>query len=179
MRVFFGLETEPASALAIGDWRDRQLHAGGRPVPPANFHITLAFVGEIGERALESLCDSADAWLDNAPCAAGCLRLDTAGYWPRPGIYWLGPATWPHTLGAAAQKLRHLATAAGARRDRNPFRPHVTLFRNCDQPPPAPAREPGIDFAYDRITLFESRRGRQGVGYHPLADWPLAGGPTG
>ena len=173
MRVFFGLETEADTALAIADWRDRQLYASGRAVPPANFHITLAFVGEIEERTLENLAGSVDAWRERSSCAAGELCLDTPGYWPRPGILWLGPRSWPAALEEWAAALRQLATSAGARRDRNPFRPHVTLFRGCSDPPPAPARAPAIDFAYSRVTLFESRRGKRGMSYHPLADWAL------
>ena len=49
MRVFFGLELDASTTLAIADWRDRQLACAGRPVPPANFHITLAFIGELPE----------------------------------------------------------------------------------------------------------------------------------
>ena len=45
MRVFFGLEPDQQTILAIADWRDRQFNAAGRAVTPANFQITLAFIG--------------------------------------------------------------------------------------------------------------------------------------
>ncbi|MCB1699902.1 MAG: RNA 2',3'-cyclic phosphodiesterase [Halioglobus sp.] len=174
MRTFFGLEAEATTAIQIADWRDRQFACDGRPVPPANFHITLAFVGETSPQALENLCLSVDAWLARQDTRGAKLLLDCTGYWPKPGIYWLGPKTWPDTLSALAAKLRQLATNIGARRDRNPFQPHVTLFRQCVTAPLAPATEPAITLAYRHFTLFESRQGKSGVSYHPLQHWELA-----
>lgn len=173
MRVFFGLELEAATALRIADWRERQLRCDGRPVPAANFHITLAFIGALGDSAIERLCRSVDDWLAQAPVHSATLTLDRTGFWPRPGIYWLGPALWPQHLDRLAQKLASLASAAGAKRDRNPFLPHITLFRNCVAAPPAPMAAPSIALAYRHFALFESRQGRQGVSYHVLQDWSL------
>lgn len=169
MRVFFAFGPESACALRIADWRERHAACDGRAVPAANFHLTLAFVGELEARAVDELCAAVDrcapAW------SANQLTLDRVGYWPRPGIYWLGPANWPEELDALAATLRQLAVTAGARRDRKRFTPHVTLYRNCRQPPAAPQRQPHIDFSCDTLSLYESRRGRRGVSYHPLCDW--------
>jgi 2'-5' RNA ligase len=173
IRVFFGLELEIATALRIADWRDRQLSCDGRPVPPANFHVTLAFIGPLGDSALERLCRSVDDWLARASVYGATMTLDRIGFWPKPGIYWLGPATWPEHLDRLAQKLGSLASAAGAKRDRNPFLPHITLFRNCMGAPVAPVAAPSIPLAYRHFALFESRQGKQGVSYHVLQDWPL------
>jgi len=114
-----------------------------------------------------------DDWIEQGPVAGASLKLDCTGYWPRPGIYWLGPAEWPAPLSQLAKKLRHLATAAGARRDRNPFQPHVTLFRHCSVAPAAPVTLPDIALPYRHFTLFESRQGRSGVSYRPLQHWEL------
>lgn len=174
MRAFFGLEVTAGTALQIADWRDRQLAQAGRPVPPANFHITLAFVGELPEAALERLLPSVDEWLVPATVTGDELLLDRTGYWHKPGIYWLGPSNWPQPLSKLAKKLRNLATGVGARLDRNPFQPHVTLYRKCSEAPPAPTAAPAIAMAYEGFTLFESRQGRRGVSYHPLHDWALS-----
>ena len=202
MRVFFALELDPATAVQVADWRERQFSfaasppggrdsagrtsagrtsagrsSAGRPVPPANFHITLAFVGDLREPSLEQLCGAVDNWLeasDPAPSGSS-IRLDTIGYWPKPGIYWLGPDSWPDQLTELAGKLRGLATSAGGKRDRNRFQPHVTLFRGCSGAPPPPVEPPDFTLAYSHFTLFESRQGRKGVSYHPLQDWRLEG----
>jgi 2'-5' RNA ligase len=85
----------------------------------------------------------------------------------------LGPVDWPECLSALAEKLRRLATTSGARRDRNPFQPHVTLFRNCASAPAAPVIGPDFAFTYRHFTLLESRQGKTGVSYHPLQHWEL------
>lgn len=173
MRTFFGLELPANVVIQIADWRDRQLGPLGRPVPPANFHITLAFIGEIADGPLERLCRAVDDWQQGSRLQGAQLRLDCPGYWPRPGIFWLGPGHWPDPLTQLAKKLRQLATAAGARRDRNPFQPHITLYRHCQPAPAAPVAQPGIVAAYSHFTLFESRQGKTAVSYHPLQHWQL------
>jgi 2'-5' RNA ligase len=173
MRVFFGLDLDAKTTVQIADWRDRQFALIGRPVPPANFHITLAFVGDVRESTLERLCLSVDEWLARRNVHGASFQLDHIGYWSRPGIYWLGPQNWPQPLSQLAMKLRGFATGAGGKRDRNTFAPHVTLFRRCSDAPPAPAVVPCIAQAYRHFVLFESRQGRQGVSYHPLQYWDL------
>jgi 2'-5' RNA ligase len=174
MRTFFGLEPAASTTLQVADWRDRHLPSAGRPVPPANFHITLAFVGELHRGSLERLSRSVDDWLENRPVPADELLLDRTGYWQKQGILWLGPSHWPQPLARLARKLRSLATGVGARLDRNPFQPHITLFRNYRDAPPAPMTAPSITMQYSDFALFESRQGRQGVSYHPLQCWQLS-----
>ena len=173
MRLFFALEAEPATALQIADWRDTALMVDGRPVPPANFHITLAFVGELSHAKSDQLANAVDAHIEQMTLAPASLLLDQPGYWPKPGIFWLGPTSWPESLTALTGKLRGLATAAGARKDHNTFRPHVTLFRRCALPPTAPTGVPQITWPYSHFSLMESVKGKNGVSYRPMTSWSL------
>ena len=178
MRVFFGLQIDAATALHIADWRDRQLACDGRAVPPANFHITLAFIGPLSDSALERLCREVEDWLARVEVPGANLALDRTGYWHKPGIYWLGPSAWPEDLDRLAHKLGGLAGAVGAKRDRASFQPHVTLFRHCASAPPLPVAMPAIALAYRHFALFESRQGRHGVSYHVLQEWDLPAPPA-
>jgi 2'-5' RNA ligase len=168
MRLFFGLDPLAGDKRAIDSWRQRVATADGRPVPPANFHLTLAFLGEVDERRLEALCDTVD---ELALPGAGELRLDRVGYWPRPGILWIGPAAPQPALETLAGDLGRAGQAVGAGRERRRFVPHLTLYRGCRVPPPAPAEPPDLPFRYRGVTLFESRRGRDGIRYEPVAAW--------
>ena len=174
MRLFFALLPEPMLSRRIADWRDAYLTAQGRPVPVANLHSTLAFLGEVSPHRLEGLCDNVDHLLGSAPLPGGSLKLDQVGYWPKPGIFWLGPTTWSSALERLSAHLRGCAGAAGAMSRQQRFRPHITLFRGCRQPPPAPASPPGFDFPYEDISLLQSRSTRHGVQYEEVANWPLA-----
>jgi len=173
MRVFFGLELDAPTAVKIADWRDRQFAHTGRPVPAANFHITLAFVGELRETALEQLCLSVDDWLAGNSMRGNGFDLDQTGYWQKPGIYWLGPARWPQQLTQLSDKLAGLASRVGGKREKGNFQPHITLFRRCAEAPAAPAVIPHLTLTYTHFTLFESRQGKQGVSYHPRQHWDL------
>ncbi|MCB1853870.1 MAG: RNA 2',3'-cyclic phosphodiesterase [Pseudomonadales bacterium] len=177
MRAFFALELPAELVMQVASWRDRQFPASGRPVPPANFHITLAFLGSLPVAALERLETSVDGWLAEHPLCGDTLLLDRLGYWPRPGVYWLGASAWPEGLTQLARKLGRLGSAVGAPRERRSLQPHVTLFRSCDRAPPAPSGLPAFRFAYSHFTLFESQRGRAGMHYRPLRHWQLETAP--
>ena len=171
MRLFFGLGLSAHEAIALANWRERCAHCDGRAVPMANFHLTLAFLGELQPRRLDDLLAAADRVLDGDSNPDYGMVIDQVGYWSRPGIYWAGPSAWPAALGELATALRGLTVQFGAKRDRAAFQPHVTLFRRCQSAPPAPAAAPTIALAPASVSLFESRRGREGVSYHPLAEW--------
>jgi 2'-5' RNA ligase len=145
-------------------------------VPPANFHITLAFVGEIGNLTLERLCLSVDEWLAGKSVSGADFDLDRVGYWPKPGIYWLGCCSCPQQLAGLAERLKGIAASVGGKRDRKPFQPHVTLYRRCSGAPAAPSTALSIPVSYRHFSLFESIQGKSGVSYHVLQDWGLQTG---
>ncbi|MGB1141170.1 MAG: RNA 2',3'-cyclic phosphodiesterase [Halioglobus sp.] len=170
MRVFFGLDLPAERILEIDHWRAKHLHCQGQPVPPENFHITLAFVGSIATRSLESLLDDADSLAGGNPLE---LRLNQMGYFQKPGIFWFGSSTTPPSLSSLSAGLRKVAANNGGRLERKPLQPHVTLYRRCEIPPPAPPAVPVIDLAWRHFTLFESLQGRRGVQYREIAQWSL------
>lgn len=173
MRLFFGLEPDSESALAITAWRDRQLPLLGRPVPVANLHITLAFLGDISTHRLERLGKTVDQFIEQKRPQGEALTLNQLGYWPRPGICWLGPQVWPDSLDSLARSLSRLGTVQGSKADRRKYRPHITLVRGCDFPPPAATSEPLFKLEFDHFSLYQSRQGSSGVTYQVLASWPL------
>ncbi len=174
MRLFFALDLPGQLALDIAGWRERSFPLPGRPVPAANFHITLAFIGDVAENRLDILCDDVDGAVDKRGISGGSLQLDQVGFWPRPGIYWLGPSAWPDALEALAGRLGTLGTVHGSQKRRDSFQPHVTLFRGCEGAPPAPANAPSFELPYREFLLMESRQGKRGVSYHPVAGWELS-----
>ena len=174
MRLFFGLGLEREAAMELDRWRSAHLLCDGRPVPVANFHLTLAFIGDVAPRQLETLSEAADELLVRTGQGPGDMLIDQIGYWPRPGILWAGPSRWPAELNQLARALQSLARRYGARLEKRPFQPHVTLFRGCQTPPAAPPDAPAIGLTCDCLSLYESRRQRGGVTYTSLIDWQLA-----
>jgi RNA 2',3'-cyclic 3'-phosphodiesterase len=173
MRLFFGLQPDSESALAIAAWRERQLPLLGRPVPEANLHITLAFLGDVSAHRLERLDQAVGQFVEQKRPPGEVLTLNQLGYWPRPGICWLGPQAWSDSLAGLARSLSRLGTAQGSKGDRGKYRPHITLMRGCDSPPPAAASEPLFRLSFDHFNLYQSHQGRSGVTYQVLESWPL------
>lgn len=170
MRLFLGLDITPQDALAIADWRQRMLPPLTRPTPPENFHVTLAFLGDVTSRQLDPLVEQ----LDRVSGTPFGLSIDEVGYFPRPGILWVGPAETPRPLAQLARDVQAAARRAGLQVEKRTFRPHITLARRCDSPPPLSARPPAFDVQFDDFALFESVSGRRGVHYEVVARWPLA-----
>lgn len=176
MRVFLGIEPSPDERRAIADWRDRHAPAAGRPVPAGNFHVTLAFLGELDQARIDTLCERVD---DEALALSPSfsppppLHLDQVAYRAKLGIYWLGGRETPPALETLARRLQQIGTRLGAKRDKYPFTPHVSLYRGCDLPPGAPDLPPDFHLLCDNITLFESRRAQRGASYQALEQWPL------
>ena len=69
LRLFFALPCPPEQATAICRWRDEQA-LQGRPVPPQNLHLTLAFLGAQPADCLDGLQRLA---ADSRPYHKACL----------------------------------------------------------------------------------------------------------
>lgn len=169
MRTFVALELPREFADDVaGVARRLGPVVGGRLTDRRNYHLTLAFLGEIGEadarlaiEALEGAC--ADA---AAPLLA-CDGLGTFGKRDNATL-WLGIRPSPE-LTTLASAVREGLRARGVAFDDKPFRPHVTLARHARLP-----RGPLPDLAFplparpERVTLYRSILEPEGARYKPL-----------
>lgn len=145
--------------------------------PDANVHLTLSFLGNVGEELLDDCRDRLTA------CARRAQRFDLCtthlGAFPspvRPSVIWLGVDAAPDSALTSLQRdvaaaYRHI------RDDRRPFRPHITLGRVKDMGsanraafaaeltglPASSAR-----WRCEQVTLFESTLTPEGALHAPL-----------
>lgn len=169
MRAFIALplpEAFAADAAALA----RRLGSSieGRFLPRENHHLTLAFLGDIGDREVIAAAEALDA-----ACAESCaitLRSDGLGKFGRASdaTLWLGIAANP-ALADLAARLRDELSARNVPFDDKPFKPHVTLARRAripkrDLPPLVFPRD---DIA-SSVVLFKSTLERAGATYKPL-----------
>jgi 2'-5' RNA ligase len=169
MRLFFGLQPSRQESLDIAAWRDRVFPPLDRPVPVANLHITLAFLGNVAEEKLELLGQA----VDDIPTSPFSVILDELGYWSKPRILWLGTETTPGALKELVRHIKRAGRSAGIPIEKRKYQPHVTLARNCKTPPPASVEPPAFKIEFDRFLLFESVNVKGGVRYDPVAEWRL------
>ncbi len=185
MRLFVAI-TPPPAAVGELDRAVAPLRAA-RPelrwTGTDAWHLTLAFLGEVDERALAELrvrLQRAAARHDAQP-----LAIKGGGAFPGAGrarVLWAG-------LQADTGKLARLAAsaAAGARRAGAPppdegrkYRPHLTLAR-CREP--ADVRDlvaelagfAGTGWTAGQIELIRSHLGRE-PRYERIGGWPLRAG---
>ncbi len=179
MRAFLAIPMPEAVADRLSDLQD-ELRLG-RHVPVDQLHLTLAFLGEQSQDALEAL-----HWqLTRRALADLDLGFD--------GIGTLG-GTRPRALSAllradpALTALRRSVEgalhSADLRIERRRFRPHVTLARLPARPAPedeaelarflsAHAAAPLPQFRAGRIVLYRSVLRPDGAVHDALAEYPL------
>ncbi len=169
MRAFIALELPEAFAYETAALAERlSLLCEGRFIPRENHHVTLAFLGDIGE----SQSHDAIAALEEACEGFGPIKLasDGLGHFGRPtdATLWMGVAGG-EGLGALADSVRNRLRAHGLDYDGQTFKPHVTLARRTRIPKGAlPMLEFPMDDVAVRVTLFKSILSSEGASYKPL-----------
>ncbi len=145
------------------------LGGSGRWVPPAQWHLTLAFLGN--DVDLEVVA----AQLATVEFGAFMASLRGIGAFPRPRsarVLWLGVCDGRRELiDLAADLDRRL----GARADQ-PFRPHLTLarFRAPVDARSVVTRDRDVGtWRVDELVLFESVLGSRGARHRPHARFAL------
>lgn len=160
---------------------------GARWVDPAQFHVTLAFLGDVDDTDLNAVCKAvAEVASGFAPME---LRLEGLGTFPdprRPRNLWVGmtgPGVEP--LGAFQKKLAAAVRRAGYPPDDKHFHPHVTLGRLKPGRGPSPDLTPQINhyrtwsagsFEAPEAVTFASTLTPEGPVYAPLGRAPFRGG---
>lgn len=167
MRLFFGLPLDQQTSLAIDAFRANTLPPLDRPVPIANLHVTLAFLGEVANNQMEELCELASG----VSAMPFDLTLDELGYWPKPRILWLGASAPPAPLLDLVRDLAGIARRLRLPTDKRDFRAHVTIARNCQTPPPGSAIPPCITSSFASFTLFRASMTRSGMRYDPIENF--------
>lgn len=171
-RLYFALWPDDATRGRLREQCNAVVQtAGGRPVPPADWHITLAFLGAVAPQRVAAVVQAAAS----VPVPALDLMLERYGYWAAPQVFWLGPAGVPAALSGLALRLWAALEDLGFLRDRRPFVPHLTLARKVPREPAAPPVS--IAWPVARMVLVESFSDRAGARYEVIQTFP-AGSST-
>jgi RNA 2',3'-cyclic 3'-phosphodiesterase len=152
MRLFFALWPSPQVRAQLADW-GRTLHAacGGRMIRPENLHMTLGFLGDVGEARIAQVEQAAS---EVAPQACS-LVLDEAGYWKHNRIAWAGASALPPELQTLVAELRSSLDRINIGFDSKEFVAHVTLLRNAHEPRAMPEL-PAIGWPLQGFVLVQS-----------------------
>ena len=130
-RLFFALwPSDDLRHQIEHETRKAVRHCGGRAIPAANLHITLAFLGSVPESKLA----------DAIACARAIivqpfdLILGELQWWERQQLLCLEPVAGVDALQELVGRLQDALRAKGFVVERRPFRAHVTLAREVRPP---------------------------------------------
>jgi len=169
-RLFFALwPDDPARASLAPLARRVAILGGGRPVPAANLHLTLAFLGDVPEVRVDAAVRAASA----VHADSFDLTMDRVGSFRRAAVGWAGPSRAPEALLRFQVSLDATLRSAGFALEDRPFAPHLTLARKVVRPVPSASIEP-VTWRATRFALVRSAR--ETGAYADVADWMLGKG---
>jgi len=174
-RLFFAFWPDDATREAlVHACRKAVRGSGGRPVAPANLHVTLAFLGSVAEPLLPALREAA-ATLPGEPVE---LTFDRIAFWPRPQVLVAACAAPPPATAELVARLWSRLAPLGIEPDPRPYAPHITLARKVRKPHPDLSMKL-VRWPVDDLALVESVTDPAGARYQVLSRWPLgaASGP--
>ncbi|TMQ59645.1 MAG: RNA 2',3'-cyclic phosphodiesterase [Candidatus Eisenbacteria bacterium] len=146
-------------------------------VKPENVHLTIRFLGDLGDSGVRRAGDSVRRGAE--PHEAFVAKLGEWGAFPspnRPRVLWAGLRDGAPEAIALARSVNQSLQRAGFGPPDKPFRPHVTLARVRERaqgveafreyaPPPAPDAA-----VLDEIVVMKSDLHPTGARYTPLVE---------
>ena len=135
----------------------------GRAIDRRNWHVTLAFIGELDVRYIPGLMDAAR----QVRMEPFRLRLDRLEFWPRPKIAAVVPPRVPPDMDVLVGKLHTLMRDVGVEPPERVYRPHITVARNARhfEPIKLPL---SAEIEWSRFELLESVGESGRTSYRPL-----------
>ncbi len=134
VRTFTCIAIEDDMKEELRAWQDelKEKYGGDfRWVDPESMHITLKFLGDVGEDRLEDIAGSLRAAVRDS--SAFDFELASAGAFPRPErprVLWAGVGRGHRRLCALQEAVENtLERAEGFAPERRKYHPHVTLAR--------------------------------------------------
>jgi 2'-5' RNA ligase len=161
-RLFFAFWPDELLRGTLDNARKRIFPLSGRPVDPANLHITAAFLGTVSDTRLEALSAL------SGPVSPLTIQLDRLEHWPKQRVLVAATTHVPDDVRQVVDDLWRQLDRLGFARDPRPFKPHVTLARDVRTVRP---NLPWARLAWpvDRVQLVESVSTPEGVRYAVIA----------
>ncbi len=171
MRVFVAAELSNGAREAVGTLARPGIQ-GLRWARPEQWHVTMAFLGQVEPSAVASVTLA----LRGSGAPLGRARLG-------PATALLGRSVLCVPVGgldAVAARVAQALRVEGFEIEERPFRGHVTLARaRGRRSVPASLRGVAVEATWDvdRLAVMESRPGEGGSRYEVLERVPLSGSP--
>jgi len=169
-------EARGAAARYIEQMSEKFGHLSAKWERPEKLHLTLKFLGSVGEHLIPKIMDLVD--LDAAKVDSFTIEIAGTGAFPTaksPRVLWLGVKEPTGAMKLLEQHIDDSCAELGFESDKRAFKPHLTLARIRE---PRNAAELGkqhiknavgpISFNCRELVIYESHLGRGGSTYEKL-----------
>lgn len=170
MRLFFGLSLPDAVHQAVcGRAAACRKAIEGRYVREENYHMTLAFLGDVPENRINDAAEILRRCVSGMP--APRLTLGETSYFGRAAnAILIVRVTSEPSLDSLHGALVQALEKAGLPFDPGPFSPHITLARHARAEGLSLPSGPAISFVPDKAHLYLSARNAEDIlTYTPIA----------
>ncbi len=132
VRAFLSFDPPPSIISHLGAFQQRLRHSipGVAWAPPAQFHSTISFLGNVDETLLRAILREVSEAVRSAPSFG--ISYEGLGRFPETGppeILWAGCVNADGRLLALKKSLDDAVRRSGIESAPGPFHPHVTLGR--------------------------------------------------
>ncbi|HVC00926.1 MAG TPA: RNA 2',3'-cyclic phosphodiesterase [Steroidobacteraceae bacterium] len=168
-RLFFAIWPSAAERAAMTAAAARlALDERSQCVGAEDYHMTVAFVGEVAAPRLEAV-----RRIGASAAGSRCrLHFDAYEYWPKPQVVVAAARTIPPSLERLWRELHARLAVLGLALEPKPLRPHVTLVRKMHDAPSLPEMAVCTWEAL-ALCLVRSARSRTMPAYTVVEHWRL------
>jgi len=180
MRVFIAIDVPDEIRERLADVQNklRTSSDAARWVPASSIHLTLKFIGEIREQAVQTI----DEALEGLTWRQFPISVKGIGFFPgarSPRVLWAG--LHAPTMEALTLEIDTRLERAGFEREKRKFRPHITLARSRNGRLEKALVEAATEFAdtefgsftVDRFFLYQSTLKPNGAVYSRIQEYTL------
>jgi RNA 2',3'-cyclic 3'-phosphodiesterase len=175
IRLFIGLRLPAETVAQLEDWQAEVFAGVGdvRIVPPANVHVTLAFLGHLAARELDGIARS----LRESAAGSTVPALTLRRYRETRSVGMLVFDDAEGRAGAFATGLHARLEALGVyEREKRPWLPHATVVRFRRPPRLHPPLPDLGEVSPSEAAVYHSLLRRGGAQYEALETVRLGGG---
>jgi 2'-5' RNA ligase len=169
LRLFFAAMPDPVARERIATAsRSLSLEPGARRVPRENYHMTLAFVGDVAASKLPVLLNVGAAQKERA----FSVTFEALEYWPKSGVIVAAARLIPAEFQRLWRQLQHEPAGHALALESERLCPHVTLARKVSQPPVLQAMS-AFDWCVRDFCLMRSDTSGVQSAYTVVDTWSL------
>lgn len=171
-RLFFALDISVHDKALLHQWWQQQAIEDVRAITPANYHITLAFLGRLTEKQKKIFIERVTSYTTQNIFASNyTITLTKLDYFKKPQVAYLTFESFPTSLIGLANFISNQAKIMGLFQEDRAYLPHISIARKVKHP--LNITQLSHPLRINSFSLYHSQSTNDGVKYTPIKQWTL------